>query len=61
MIHRAERLTDALEAMRGAGVEPKRLQLVQTSPVKAPKLFLVGGRRSGKPGLEILPNLVLNG
>ncbi len=61
MIHRAERLTDALEAMRGAGVEPKRLQLVQTSPTKAPKLFLVGGRRSGKPGLEVLPNLILNG
>jgi tRNA1(Val) A37 N6-methylase TrmN6 len=60
MIHRTERLTDALDAMRCAGVEPKRLQLVQTAPTKAPKLFLVGGRRSGKPGLDILPNLVLN-
>ena len=60
MIHRTERLTDAPEAMRQAGVEPKRLQLVQTAPGKAPKLFLAGGRRSGKPGMEILPNLVLN-
>lgn len=60
IIHRTERLTDVLEAMRQAGVEPKRLQLVQTAPGKAPKLFLAAGRRSSKPGLEVLPNLVLN-
>lgn len=61
MIHRTERLTDVMEAMRAAGVEPKRLQLVQTSPARPPKLFLIAGRRSGKPGLEILNNLIING
>lgn len=55
MIHRTERLCDVLEAMRRAGIEPKRLQFVQTAPGRAPKLFLVGGRRGGNPGLELLP------
>ena len=59
IIHRTERLVDVLDAMRRAGVEPKRLQFVQTSPARPPKLFLAAGRRSGKPGLELLPNWIV--
>ena len=47
---RPERLCDVLEAMRENDIEPKRLRFVQQRNAKAPKLFLVEGRRGGKPG-----------
>ena len=54
---RPERLTDAMAAFRENGVEPKRLRLVEQRQGSAPMLFLLEGRRGGKPGLEILPTL----
>lgn len=54
---RPERLTDAMAAFRANGVEPKRLRLVQQRWQSAPMLFLLEGRRGGRPGLEILPTL----
>ena len=59
LVHRPERLSEALCAMSAAGLEPKRLRLVQPRDRSAPNLFLAEGRRGGKPGLEILPPLVL--
>ncbi len=50
MCQRPERLCDVLEAMRENDIEPKRLRFVQQRSSKAPKLFLVEGRRGGKPG-----------
>ena len=58
---RPERLTDAICAMRAQGLEPKRLRLVQQRPHTAPWLFLLEGRRGAKPGLRILPPLVVQG
>lgn len=52
---RPERLTDFLLAFRAGGIEPKRLQLVQQHLTAAPSLFLLEGRRGGKPGLRIEP------
>ena len=37
-------------AMRANNIEPKRLRFVQQRKTKAPKLFLIEGRRGGKPG-----------
>lgn len=54
---RPERLTDAMAAFRENGVEPKRLRLVEQRQGSAPMLFLLEGRRGGRPGLEILPTL----
>ena len=54
---RPERLTDAMAALRENGVEPKRLRLVEQRQGSAPMLFLLEGRRGGRPGLEILPTL----
>ena len=41
LVHRADRLTDLLCALRGAGLEPKRMQLVQHREGKAPSAVLL--------------------
>ena len=57
---RPERLADVMESMRRADIEPKRLRLVQQRPGKAPKLFLLEGRRSGRRGyMDVLPTLFI--
>ena len=59
MVHRPERLAEVICAMSGAGLEPKRLRFVQHRPGTAPNLFLIEGRRGGKPALTIEPPLIL--
>ncbi len=61
LVHRPERLSELLCALTAAGLEPKRLRLVCARPGAAPGLVLVESRRGGRPGLEILPDLVLAG
>lgn len=57
---RPERLADVIESMRKFDIEPKRLRLVQQRQSKAPKLFLLEGRRSGKRGyLDVMPTLFI--
>jgi tRNA1(Val) A37 N6-methylase TrmN6 len=53
LINRAERLADVICVMRGAGVEPKRLRMIAKDPDTAPVLFLIEGRKDGKPFLNI--------
>lgn len=50
LCQRPERLPDVLEAFRKADLEPKKLRMVQQRKNKAPKLFLIEGRRGGKKG-----------
>ncbi len=59
LVHKPERLTDLLCALRDTGMEPKRLRPVCHQAGDAPSLLLVEGRRGGRPGLSILPPLVL--
>ncbi len=59
LVHRPERLSEALCALTAAELEPKRLRMVQPRPDASPNLVLIEGRRGGKPGLEILPPLLL--
>ncbi len=60
MCQRPERLSDVIESMRRSGIEPKRLRLVQQRKSKAPKLFLIEGRRGGKRGfMDVLPTLFI--
>lgn len=59
MCQRPERLTDVLSSMRKNDLEPKRLRFVQQRENKAPKLFLVEGRRGGKPSSLIVENTLL--
>ena len=59
LVHKPERLTDVLCALREAGIEPKRLRFVHNRAEYAPSLFLLEGCRGGKPGLTIEPPLIL--
>ena len=61
LVHRAERLADVLCAMRGHGIEPKRLRFLAKSPDAAPSLLFVEGKRGGRSGLVIEPPLVPDG
>ena len=59
LVHKPERLTDVLCALREAGIEPKRLRFVHNRAEYAPSLFLLEGCRGGKPGLSLEPPLIL--
>lgn len=60
MCQRPERLTDAMILMRQYNLEPKRLRFVQQRLSKAPKLFLLEGRRGGKRGfMQTEPALMI--
>ncbi|SFP22067.1 tRNA1Val (adenine37-N6)-methyltransferase [Oscillibacter sp. PC13] len=59
LVHKPERLTDLLCAMRAHAMEPKRLRMVCKTAEAAPSLLLLEGRRGGKPGLRIDPPLIL--
>lgn len=59
LVHKPERLADLICALRGAQLEPKRMQLVQHRASALPSLVLLEARRGGKPGLACEPNLIL--
>ena len=59
LVHKPERLSEALCCMSRHGLEPKRLRLVCHWAELAPNLVLIEGRRGGKPGMKIEPMLVL--
>lgn len=50
LCQRPERLSDIICSMRQYHIEPKRLRFVQQRSAKAPKLFLIEGRKGGNPG-----------
>ena len=54
LCHRPERLVDIFAALREAGLEPKRLQLLRHSPSHPPFCVLVESVRQGRPGLEFI-------
>ena len=56
---RPERLADVLEAMRQAGIEPKRLRFVHKNADNAPWLFLVEGKKGAMPYLQIEKPLIM--
>lgn len=59
-VFRPERLTDLHTALRGAGLEPKRMTLVQATPWASPSLVLTEAVRGAAPGLKITPPLCLH-
>lgn len=54
-----QRLPDLFEAMRAAGLEPKRIRPVLARPGHTPHLFLAEARRGGNRQLDWLPALCL--
>ncbi|HCT16391.1 MAG TPA: methyltransferase [Ruminococcaceae bacterium] len=61
MCNRPERLSDTIVAMKNNGIEPKRLRLVSKTPYTRPWLFLIEGRKGGKPFMNIDPLLIMYG
>ena len=61
MCIRPERLCELFCEMRAADIEPKRLRLVSKLPGKAPWLALVEGRRGGRSGMTVEPELFVYG
>ena len=59
LVHKPERLTDLLCALRENGLEPKRLRLVSPRWDRAPSLLLAEARRGGRPGMRVEPPLIL--
>lgn len=59
LVHRPERLTDLLCVCRANGIEPKRLCFVRHQPSAPYSIVLLEGRRGGKPGLTLEPELTL--
>lgn len=59
MCHRPERMVDLICAMREAGIEPKRLQLVCQRQGDEPMLILCEGKRGANSGITLLPPLIV--
>lgn len=59
MCNRPERLADAVCAMRNSGIEPKRVRFVSKTSISAPWLFLIEGRRCGRPFMNVMPQLCM--
>lgn len=59
LCHKPERLFEVLCAMREAGVEPKKIRMAAYNACKAPYLVLIEGRKGGRPGLTVLPELLI--
>lgn len=54
MVHRPDRLVDALYLLRQARLEPKKLKLIYPKAGRKPNMFLVEAMFGGRPGLEVL-------
>lgn len=61
LCNRPERLADVISAMKANGIEPKEVRFVSKEPNSAPWLFLISGRKGGKPFMKVLPQLYING
>ena len=61
LCNRPERLADVMAAMRKNDIEPKRLRFVCKTAEDAPWLFLIEGKKGGKPFMKVLPQLYING
>ena len=59
MVHHPHRLPEIFTAMAERRLEPKRLRMVQPRRDKMPHLVLVEATLLGKPGLTVLPTLLL--
>lgn len=59
LVHRPQRLADILCLFRDKGLEPKRMQLVHPRPGREANIVLVEAEKGAKPGLIVLPPLVI--
>lgn len=58
IVHRPERLTDILIAMRENNIEPKKIRFVHPKEKENANIVLVEGVLNGNKGIKILPTLI---
>lgn len=59
VVYRPERLAELICAMRGAGLEPKRIRFVRHQSGAPVSLLLLEAKKGGRPGLRYEPDLLL--
>lgn len=59
VVYPAERLTDILTLMRGAGIEPKWLRMIHSGRETPAKLMVLEGVKGGCPGMKIAQPLII--
>lgn len=57
MVHRPDRLVDALYLMRAAKLEPKKLRIIYPKVGRKPNIFLVEAMHGGNASLEVMEPL----
>lgn len=59
VVYPAPRLLALLDGLRAVRLEPKKLQFVQDTAARAPKLVLCEAMRGAQPGLTVAPPFIL--
>lgn len=59
LIHIPERLAEIFACLQSYQLQPKRLRLVADRAGAKPRLVLIEARQGGRPGLEVLPTLLV--
>lgn len=59
LCNRPERLADVVSAMRVNNIEPKTIRFVSKTPKDPPWLFLIEGKKGGKPFLKVMQGLYM--
>lgn len=59
LVYRAVRLVELIKLLHDHNLEPKRLLLVQSNISSEPHIFLVEAIKGAKPGLRVLPTLIM--
>ena len=59
MIYCSERLPEVMLELKKVNLEPKEIQLVQPKKDRESNVFLVRATKGGKPGVRMLPTLVM--
>lgn len=59
LIHRTERFVEILNTMKKYNIEPKMVRFIYSKENKNSNLVLIEGIKNGKPGLKLLPPLII--
>lgn len=59
VVYRPDRLTDLIDAMRRAGLEPKRMTFVHANAKSEPSMVLIEAKKGGKCGLKLTRPLLI--
>ena len=59
LVHRTERFVEILNPMQKYNIEPKRVRFIYSKENKNSNLVLIEGIKNGKPGLKLLPPLII--